>query len=157
MENDFSAFEAFLRLLDRVMTKMTSLHSFPIDFGTGVPLHRAEIHTIQAIGDRKETIVTELAEHMNVTKGAVSQIIKKLEGKGMVLRMGRRSDARESVLTLSETGWKGYHCHQHYHLEMFRLAKEYFGKCYDEKILLFTSVMQDMDNILTYEQEMKSR
>jgi DNA-binding MarR family transcriptional regulator len=155
MEDDFSSFESFLKLLDRVMTKMSSLHTLPADFDTGVPLYRAEIHTVQAIGELRETTVTELAEHMNVTKGAVSQIVKKLAAKGLVLRKGRRGDARESILTLSVVGLRGYNCHREFHQQMFRLVKEHFGDRYDEKIRLFTSVMEDMENILAHEQELK--
>ncbi len=43
----------------------------------------SEIHTIAAIGDLEESNVTNIANHMNVTRGAISKITKRLLAQKM--------------------------------------------------------------------------
>jgi len=78
-----ATFEKFLDVLDQVITKVETIqsHSAGKDFGTGVMLYRAEIHTIRAIGDNPGINVTKLAESMGITKVAISQTVNKLVRK----------------------------------------------------------------------------
>ena len=76
MNKERAAFDQLMSLLDQVMNRMGTAHSPTNDFGTGVPLYRAEIHTIQSIGQNPGINMTEMARLMNVTKGAVSQTVR---------------------------------------------------------------------------------
>ena len=73
-----TAFEQIMQKFDEVVMLMESMHTPSLSFGTGVLMYRREIHTIQSIGKNPGINVTNLAEQMGFTKGAVSQIIKKL-------------------------------------------------------------------------------
>ena len=156
MKDELKAFEKILDLIDQVMTKMGSMHLSPHDFGTSVPLYRAEIHTIRAIGENTGINVTKLAEDMGVTKGAVSQTITKLVRKGLVRKTFAEHDAKEIHLELTEPGWIGFHNHQQFHMSMFDTVREYFGDELEAKIEMFITVMKDLNGILTkYEEEEK--
>ncbi|EFK05222.1 transcriptional regulator, MarR family [delta proteobacterium NaphS2] len=72
--------EAFIR----IVAKYRILEKRPQDYGIGEVLHPSEIHTIEMIGKNPGINVTGLAGRLGVTKGAVSQLIKKLENKGLV-------------------------------------------------------------------------
>ena len=63
MSSERATFEQVLDALDRVLGKLGTMHAKPRDFGTGVVLHRAEIHTVQAIGHNRGINVTRLVTH----------------------------------------------------------------------------------------------
>lgn len=149
MKHDRLAFDSLLDLLDHVMTRIGAMHSSPHDFGTGVALFRAEIHTIRAIGKNPRINVTALAEHINVTKGAVSQTISKLTRKGLVSKTHARHNAKEVLLELTDLGWKGFHAHERFHAGMFDVVRDYFGDDLESRIELFATVMTDLDAILS--------
>lgn len=52
-------------------------------------LHPSELHGLLAIRQEPDANATRLAARLGVTKGAVSQLLKRLEAKGVV---GKRSD-----------------------------------------------------------------
>lgn len=53
-------------------------------YGTDVPIFHSEIHVIMAIAEHPGIHVGGLADILGVTKGAVSEILKKLERKALV-------------------------------------------------------------------------
>jgi DNA-binding MarR family transcriptional regulator len=142
-------FDRLLTIFDQVMTKMGSMHSPTRDFNTGVPLYRAEIHTIKTIGENPGINVTRLAERMTVTKGAVSQTIAKLVRKKLVQKTHVRENAKEIRLELTDLGWIGFHRHEQFHQEMFEAVREYFGDQLEVKLDMFVTVMTDLDGILS--------
>ena len=50
--------------------------------------------------------LTELARASGVTKGAISQIVKKLETKGVIRRYKKAANDKEVFIELTETGKK---------------------------------------------------
>ena len=155
MKDERIAFEKFLDIFDQVVTKMGSLHSPAQDFGTGVPLYRAEIHTIRAIGEIPGINVTRLAEKMRVTKGAVSQTIAKLVRKGLVRKTYAEDDAKEVHLELTNLGRIGFHRHRQFHMEIFDTVREYFGDGFRTKLEIFTTAMTDIKRIMVKYEERK--
>ena len=69
----------------RVVTKLSDIDGKTRNYGTDQPLFNAEIHMIKSIKENEGIHVTGLADMLGVTKGAVSQIIQKLERKGMIV------------------------------------------------------------------------
>ena len=142
---------------DRVVTIMESMHSPSLSFGTGVSMYRREIHTIQAIGRNTGINVTTLAEYMGVTKGAVSQIIKKLNKKGLVRKTHAAGNAKEVILELTNLGWIGFHNHEKFHADTLAIARDCFGDQLQNKLEMINTVMTDINMLLDeYEKRMKN-
>jgi len=137
-----------MELLHRVTYKLGSLHEPALDFGTGVPLYRAEIHTIKAIGDNPGINMMGLANRMGVTKGAASQIVGKLEKKGLVRKAGADDNAKEVLPELTRLGWNGYREHEQQHARIYEIVRSYYGKEMKRKLVEFLAVMTDLDAIL---------
>ena len=157
MNNIGSTYESILRKFDRVVTVMESLHAPSLSFGTGVAMFRKEIHTIQAIGKNPGINITSLAEHMGVTKSAVSQTIKKLTRKGLVRKTYAPGNAKEVMLELTELGKIGFRNHETFHMEALKIAREYFGDQFESKFETIETVMTDLNAILDeYEKRLKS-
>lgn len=148
MTEERRKFEELHDLLDRVVTAMVSEHTKPNDFGTGVPLYRSEIHTIQMIGENSRINVTRLADRLNVTKGAVSQTVSKLVTKGLAKRSRDRRNAKEVLLELTDLGWTGFDHHERFHLRLYSLCKDHFGETFQAKLESITEALRDLDGIM---------
>ena len=78
MDNDrvniaYAIMENFVRIVD----KAQKMQHKPRHFGSEELLYSSEIHLIEIIGEHEKRSVTELAGLMDITKGAVSQTVKK--------------------------------------------------------------------------------
>jgi len=106
------------RCFTRVNNKLNKLEKKAVDLGTGEKLFASELHTIDAIGKKQRNTVTSLCNQFGVTKGAVSQIIGKLERKGCVLKERNREDGKEVDISLTKKGWEIFKFHEELHKEM---------------------------------------
>ncbi len=158
MKADRRAFERLLEIMDRVMAQAESMHSAPRDFGTGVPLHRTEIHTIQAIGENPGINLTGLARRMGVTKGAVSQTVSRLVEKALVRKSHPPGNAKEIRLELTDLGRIGYRTHERFHTDMFETITGHFGKDSGRVIKGLTAALGDLEVILEkYDRRVRGR
>lgn len=105
--------------LFRIVNKLLILEKRPLNGGSGEMLTMQEVHTLVAIGKEQGINVTSLAHRGGVTKGAVSQMIKKLSAKGYVRRMRPIGDDREICLFLTDKGGAAARRHQEMHHELF--------------------------------------
>lgn len=99
----------------RIVGKFETLHSRPHDFGIGAALYPAEVHTLQCVGDHPGLNLTALAQRQGVTKGAASQMVKKLEAKGLLTKATSKGNDKETVLALTSTGAKAREGHNRFH------------------------------------------
>lgn len=86
----------------------------PQDYGTGEEYTSVEVHTLKHIADNPGITVTELARDYGKTKGAVSQILKKVEEKGLVYRESDPNNDNKSHLYLTEKGTALDNAHRRY-------------------------------------------
>ncbi|WP_312433508.1 MarR family winged helix-turn-helix transcriptional regulator [Lacrimispora sp.] len=84
-------------------------------FGTDVPIFHSEIHVIKAIAEHPCIHVGGLADILGVTKGAASEILKKLERKALVKKDVDELNLSRYSLSLTEKGKKAHNNHMHYH------------------------------------------
>lgn len=84
-------------------------------YGTDVPIFHSEIHVIKAIAEHSCIHVGGLADILGVTKGAVSEILKKLERKALVKKEADELNLSRYLLSLTEKGEKAHKIHMHYH------------------------------------------
>lgn len=84
-------------------------------YGTDVQIFHSEIHVIMSIAQNPCIHVGGLAEILGVTKGAVSEILKKLEKKDLVIKEIDDLNLSRYSLNLTEKGKKAHNNHMHYH------------------------------------------
>jgi DNA-binding MarR family transcriptional regulator len=120
-----------LQTLIDLFLKILNLYSVigrkPKDYGTGDLLFFAEIHTIGVVGKNREINMTELAELMGVTKGAISQTITKLVRKGFITR-SNKTNKKEINLKLSDKGLVVYKGQESFQKEIFTFAGSLYEK-----------------------------
>lgn len=99
----------------RIMSMLSERESKPRSYGTDTPLFDAEIHLIKTIKENEGSSVTALAETMNVTKGAVSQILTRLDKKEMIRKEKDEKNQSRVLLYLSSKGETAYVGHKNMH------------------------------------------
>ena len=102
----------------RITNKVGRIEKIPRTFGTKTPLSTSEIHTIVKIGQDPGITVTELSKEQGVTKGAVSQVIARLEKKKMIMRLRAIDNDKTIFLTLSKEGKTAFEGHKKFHSKM---------------------------------------
>lgn len=112
---DQSRYQNLLPLLWSFLRKLNRLQAAPRDYGLGELLSAAEIHTLEAIGKHPGSNVSDLARLMEVTKGAMSQTLDRLAGKGLLARRRREGNGKEVLPELSARGWQAFAGHEAYH------------------------------------------
>lgn len=86
----------------------------PHDYGTGEEYTSIEVHTLQDISKLPRVTVTDLAARYGKTKGAVSQIIKKLESKGLITRIASGENDNRCFFELTPKGAELNEAHRCY-------------------------------------------
>ena len=104
-------------LLLRVVYDLFEVDKKTRYYGTDKPLFEAEIHMIKAVRENEGIHVTGLAEKLSVTKGAVSQMIMKLQKKGMIIKSRDIHNQSRLMLHLTAKGEAAYLHHEMLHRE----------------------------------------
>jgi DNA-binding MarR family transcriptional regulator len=142
-----------LQVLIDLFLKILHLYSVigrkPKDYGTGDLLYFTEIHTITVVGKNKELNMTQLANIMGVTKGAISQTIRKLVGKNFILK-SNTTNKKEINLKLSEKGLIVYKGQRSFQKELFTFATTLYEKANpeDRELVkrLFIAISNNMES-----------
>lgn len=102
----------------RILNKVIEHQKQPVHYAIDEPLYHSEIHTIMAIGDREGLYMSELARLQGVTRGAVSQMVVRLENKGLVQREADPANGLKVRLSLTAKGKKAHTAHELRHQEV---------------------------------------
>lgn len=85
------------------------------NFDTDVDIYRSEIHIIKLIGDSGELHVSQIAQMIGITKGTASQIIKRLEQKGLIIKRIDENNNTRLKIRLTGKGEIAYEAHEQFH------------------------------------------
>ncbi len=146
MENELQyMIDQFLKILNLYSV----INRKPKDYGTGDLLYFTEIHTISMVGKNREINMTRLAEIMGVTRGAISQTIRKLVAKNLIIKSNLRN-RKEVSLKLSEKGIIVLNGLQSFNKEVFAFAETLYEKAKPEHAdlvkRLFEAISENMQN-----------
>ena len=117
-----------------IMKLADELEKIPRKFGTDQNISSTEIQLIELVGENSNVSVTQLAKMQGVTKGAVSQSLKRLESKGFILKEEDPSNSSRSIISLTNKGKTAFYAHRHWHETMDGGFKEFFQSLEQEKI-----------------------
>jgi DNA-binding MarR family transcriptional regulator len=143
-----NASKEIMEIFIRAVTKYNALEKIPVKRGTKYPLYHSERHMIDTIGDHPGMNVTEFANALGVTKGAISQVVKKLEKKGVVKRYKKGDNDKEVLLELTREGLKLYDKHKQINEETIKPLYKELSKYSDDKVKSFLSMFRWIENYL---------
>lgn len=104
--------------LVRVINKIVENQKKPRRYGLEELLYPSEIHTIMLIGKNRGSGVTDLAARAGITKGAISQMVNKLETKGLIKKYANPDNNAKVVLELTNKGKVAFYSHERLHEAM---------------------------------------
>ena len=92
----------------------------------------AEMRLVKIIKEQPNIHVKAIAEKLGITKGAVSQMAKKLERKGVLWKEKDEENQSRVFLRLTEKGERLYQVHGAYHRELDDFVKETLAQASEE-------------------------
>ena len=123
-----SMIDVFLKILHTY----SAIEKKPKDLGTGDMLFVSEIHAISVIGKNPEINITQLAEATGVTKGAISQIVKRLLKKRYIAKYNTKNN-KEVNLQLSDKGYIIFQGQATFEKDLFAFAEKLFDNASPEE------------------------
>ncbi len=104
-----------VEIITRIIHRAVRIEGEPVNIGYGDLLYSSEIHLIAMAGMYPGSNLSTIASQLGVTKGAVSQIVSRLEQKGYITRSREEGDSRNFSLVLTEKGNNALLWHQGLH------------------------------------------
>lgn len=142
---------SLINKFSRVCKLWQQMESKPRKFGTDMDLPSSEIHLIEAIGHNESLSVTDIAKRLGITKGAVSQKLKNLELKELIVKKVDTENSSRINVSLSTQGKVAYYSHLQWHETMDGGFRKFFFNLSEDKI-------RSMDEFLSIlEQFLKKR
>lgn len=93
--------------------------SLPTDYGTGQLYTATEVHALKYIIEHDGKTAAELSLDWDISRAAVSQLMKKLEAKGLVQRCPYPGSRRKMLYLPTEAGLALNRCHTQYDTQVF--------------------------------------
>jgi DNA-binding MarR family transcriptional regulator len=132
----------------RILNKAYALEKKPVDIGHGVLLYPSEFHLIETVGKNPAENLTSIASQLGVTKGAISQMVKKLEKKGLVEKVRISGNKKEIMLELTDFGKAAFEWHKSLHESMETGIRKELERMNDTEIEAFLRVYGHFEGML---------
>lgn len=131
-----------------IMELSRRLDQSPKRFGTDELLTHSEIHLIEIIGDLGDQCVTDIAKRLGITKGAVSQNLKKLEKKGYSYKKQDPENLSRAIVQLTAKGLTAYWAHKHWHQTMDGGFSEYISGLEGRELEIIVEFLERVEAFL---------
>lgn len=110
-----------------------------------------EVHCIEQIEKIEDPNVTKLSKIFNMTRGAISKIIKKLIEKGAVDIYRKPENKKEIYYKLTESGMSTFIEHEEMHRSRIERDKIVFSKLSEEEKTTFVNILNKIHEQLAIE------
>ncbi len=132
----------------KIMNNLQKLDNSPKKFGTDSLLTQSEIHLVEIIGNNPGSSVSDLARMLEITRGAVSQNLKKLESKNITYKEVDAANYSRSVVSLTSKGIVAYNAHKNWHARLDGGFISYLENLEDTEIDVIRSFLEKLDDFL---------
>lgn len=129
---------------DAAYDLMNEYDSLPHYYGR-VVLYQAEAYIVNLVGQHPGITVTQLAEILNKTTSACSQIVRKLRAKGFVEQIRNPGNNRFYNLELTQEGTKVFQSHIKFNQECQKKTFDLLKDFTDEELLIHLKVQQKLN------------
>ncbi|BAQ13036.1 MarR family transcriptional regulator [Clostridium botulinum] len=108
----------------------------------------SEIHCIDFIGKIENPNVTKISENMNMTRGAISKICKKLLNNKLIDKYKKPENDKEIYFKLTKSGEELYKCHEIKHKKWEERNNNFFKNVDREEQEIVVSFLKKFNNFL---------
>lgn len=96
----------FVKQLNKVINNFLFLERKRIFSFQGIDLYPSEIHLLLVIDEKQNTNATRMAERLGITKGAISQVLTRLQKKGVITKTKDPYSKNEITVSFTDVGAK---------------------------------------------------
>ena len=105
----------------------------------------SETHCIDYIGKTELPNVTKIADNMQMTRGAISKMTKKLLAKGLIEKYSLVSNKKEIYFRLTESGLELYKEHEKRHKLWEQRDSRFLERYSPEEMEIITKFMKEFN------------
>jgi len=150
MKNLKYKYQLIINTLMDIFDKYQNIYKKAMYFGTDSLLYNSEINMITCISESNEHYIIGLAKELGITKGAVSQIVKKLEKKGMITKFVDPGNRSRLFIELTPKGICAYNQNNESHRLMNSIFISVLKNLPDDKINMLLNILKEIKSkILT--------
>ena len=110
--------------LHQMILRYQQIEQGACKYGTDVDIYQSEIHVIEEIANNPGIHIGGLAENLNCTKGAISEIVRKLEKKDLIKKEFDSKNMSRVLIYLTQKGIDADLWHKRYHKFLNEIFKE---------------------------------
>ncbi|MGO3731855.1 MAG: MarR family winged helix-turn-helix transcriptional regulator [Vagococcus sp.] len=152
--------EEFIKLAEHFMkvnNQISHIQKKPISFPNHMKLNTGAVHLIEAIGTYPSFNTTMLAEHLGVTKGAISQQISNLEQKKLIQKLEINSNKKERYFLLTDKGKEIFNYHETIHKDLYTNVMNDLDELTHNDLLVIHTILNRLSiSMLNYQKEWRS-
>ncbi|MFR1709499.1 MAG: MarR family winged helix-turn-helix transcriptional regulator [Clostridium sp.] len=145
---DINNLQILIEQFMRITNKINELHNCNINFNGSSQLSTGEIHLIECIGKHQDSNVTEISNILGNTRGAVSQMAKKLEKKGLIVKTKKGDNNKEIILQLSKEGNEIFLEHENFHLSLYEDILSTLDSSSEENIKVVKNILNSIEKYI---------
>lgn len=114
-------------------------------FGTDTLLHHSEIHLLAFLEQHSDLHQAQAARILGLTRGAVSQTVKRLEQKGFLLKRKDPNNRRRMILCLTEKGHTACRNHEAAHRHYENLISSVLENADDAQLIFLRKFLASLE------------
>lgn len=129
--------------LVRIINTYSAFQKSPFELKEGLKVYPSEMHLVCLLKEYPDLNVTEFGIKLGITKGAVSQVVKKVESKKLIYRY-KTDNKKDVILRLTEKGEELSVLHDKIINEQNGLIETMLLKYSEIEIQLASEILEDM-------------
>ncbi|THB62757.1 MAG: MarR family transcriptional regulator [Desulfovibrio sp.] len=134
--------------LARIVNKHSRIEEMPIQTGENAGFSAREVRFIYAIGQQDMNNVKSIGDMMGVSKSAASQMIGKLEKKGLVSKDRAQDNDKEVLVSLTKKGRRAYEAHKEFHERHLRTFGERLEEFPDSQLAIAVAILATAETVV---------
>ncbi|HIW21953.1 MAG TPA: MarR family winged helix-turn-helix transcriptional regulator [Candidatus Dorea intestinavium] len=121
-------YDDILGYFDKLIDQIGKLEEVDVKTRYGHKIHKAEIHLLVQINNTPGKSMSELARTLDVTRGMISQLAKKLEEKELIEKKKSLANERDVLLYNTAEGERIVKLHAKFYQDLNDVFLDYFSK-----------------------------
>lgn len=134
--------------ITRIIHRAVLIENRPVDLGLGDRISASEIHLIDTAGRFPGENLSSIASRLGVTKGAVSQMVQKLEKKGYMNRIQEEGNRKNICLELTEKGNDVFLWHKTFHSRLSQELSHKISRFSHEDLVRATQILNIYEEMI---------
>lgn len=146
--NTIETLKELIEVFERTNNKYNLLNKKANDYCTGVNFPPSEINTLVMIKKYKMNNITELARQLGVSKSAVSQIIFRLEKKGVITKYKDIDNSKNIIVKLTELGITAVDSYEKYRSDIYGTLIKTLDKMNNDQVTTIKNFFYDLEKFI---------